>query len=57
MQQTIYEDPTPPSKRRHGCFTTWLIVVSILNTLVLYGVLHAGKDNKAWPQLEYTVTQ
>ena len=27
-------------------------VVGVLSVLLLYGVLHIGKDNKGWPQLD-----
>lgn len=27
-------------------------VVGVLGVLLLYGVLHIGKDNKGWPQLD-----
>jgi hypothetical protein len=27
-------------------------IIGLLGVLLLYGVLHIGKDNKGWPQLE-----
>jgi len=27
-------------------------VVGVLGVILLYGVLHIGKDNKGWPQLD-----
>ena len=27
-------------------------IVGLLRVLLLYGILHIGKDNKGWPQLE-----
>ena len=30
MQQPIPGVPLPPSKKRHGCFTAWLILLSIV---------------------------
>ena len=31
MQQTIAEDANPTNKKRHGCLTTWLILLSVVN--------------------------
>ena len=28
------------------------VVLGLLGVLLLYGVLHIGKENKGWPQLE-----
>ena len=30
----------------------WSAVGGILAVLILYGVLHIGKNNKGWPQLD-----
>jgi hypothetical protein len=34
MQQTIPEDANLTNKKRHGCFTTWLILLIIVNALL-----------------------
>jgi len=50
MQQTIPEDPNPPSKKRHGCFTTWLIVMSFVN-VVLSISFFVDNDAASWSSL------